>query len=142
MKRNVFIGGAWPYANSTLHVGHLSGLLAGDLLARYHREIGDNVVYVSGSDCHGTPITIRAKSESTTPEVISSTYHNNFTNIFKMMNFSYDLYSLTNSVHHKEEVKSLLLKLHKNGYIYEKEEDQLYCKHCKSFSSYKQILYT
>ena len=54
-QRTIFIGGAWPYANGSLHVGHLAALLPGDVIARYHRLLGDNVFYVSGSDCHGTP---------------------------------------------------------------------------------------
>ena len=61
MKRDIFIGGAWPYANYYLHVGHLAALLPGDILAKYYRQNGDDVIYVSGSDCHGTPITERAK---------------------------------------------------------------------------------
>ena len=63
MSKNVLIGNAWPYANSSLHLGHIAGLISGDILARYHRQIGDNVIYVSGTDCHGTPITERAKKE-------------------------------------------------------------------------------
>jgi methionyl-tRNA synthetase len=59
----ILIGGAWPYSNYKLHLGHASGLIGGDLLARYHRAKGDDVIYVSGSDCHGTPITERAKRE-------------------------------------------------------------------------------
>ena len=57
----ILIGGAWPYANYKLHLGHVAGLIGGDLLARYHRAKGDDVLYVSGSDCHGTPITERAR---------------------------------------------------------------------------------
>ena len=60
---NIIIGGAWPYANGSLHIGHLAALLPGDVLARYFRAKGERVFYVSGSDCHGTPITIRAKQE-------------------------------------------------------------------------------
>ncbi|NMA50954.1 MAG: class I tRNA ligase family protein [Mollicutes bacterium] len=60
-KRDIFIGGAWPYANYYLHVGHLVALLLGDILAKYFRGNGDNAIYVSGSDCHGTPITEKAK---------------------------------------------------------------------------------
>ena len=56
-KRDILIGGAWPYANYYLHIGHFAALLPGDVLARYFRGKGDNVMYVSGSDCHGTPIT-------------------------------------------------------------------------------------
>ena len=58
---DIFIGGAWPYANYYLHVGHLAALFSGDILAKYFRWKGDNVIYVSGSDCHGTPITERSK---------------------------------------------------------------------------------
>ena len=61
--RNILIGGAWPYANSSLHLGHLAALLPGDVLARYYRENKDNVIYISGTDCHGTPITQRARKE-------------------------------------------------------------------------------
>lgn len=46
MKRNIFIGDAWPYANNTLHVGHLASLLPGDIIARFFRQNGDNVIYV------------------------------------------------------------------------------------------------
>lgn len=53
---NIFIGGAWPYANGSLHLGRLASILPGDILARYHRAKGDAVLYVSGSDCHGTPL--------------------------------------------------------------------------------------
>ena len=70
----ILIGGAWPYANYKLHLGHVAGLIGGDLLARYHRAKGDDVLYVSGSDCHGTPITERAKKEGTTPEEICEKY--------------------------------------------------------------------
>ena len=65
MSKKILIGGAWPYANNSLHLGHLAGLISGDILARYHRQIGDDVIYVSGSDCHGTPITERAKKKKT-----------------------------------------------------------------------------
>jgi methionyl-tRNA synthetase len=65
--RQILIGGAWPYANGSLHIGHIAGLLPGDILARYHRAIGDKVYFVSGSDCHGTPVAIRAKQENKTP---------------------------------------------------------------------------
>lgn len=141
-KRNVLIGGAWPYANSTLHVGHLAGLLGGDVLARYHRLKGDNVVYVSGSDCHGTPITQRAKKENTTPREIADKYHQNFLDLFSRMSFSYDLYAKTMDKEHKEEVKKLLETLYRNGYIYEKVEDQVYCETCKEFLNDREILYT
>lgn len=72
---NILVGGAWPYANGSLHVGHLAALLPGDVIARYHRKKGDDVLYVSGSDCHGTPISVRAKTEGVEPLVITDKYH-------------------------------------------------------------------
>lgn len=76
--KNIVIGGAWPYANGSLHIGHIASLLPGDVLARYYRAKGDRVFYVSGSDCHGTPISIRAKQEGVSPAEISEHYQKEF----------------------------------------------------------------
>ena len=97
MKKNILIGGAWPYANGSLHIGHIAGLLPGDVLARYHRAIGDTVYFVSGSDCHGTPVAFRAKKDGTTPQAISDYYHEEFTDNFRRLGFSYDEYGKTSS---------------------------------------------
>lgn len=139
MKRDIFIGGAWPYANYYLHIGHLAALLPGDILARYFRLKGDNVIYVSGSDCHGTPITERAKKENTSPSDISSHYHEEFVNIFNLLEFEYDKYSKTSSKEHSDYVKDIILKIKENGYIYEKEVPQDYCNICNKFLSDREI---
>ena len=60
---NILIGNAWPYANGPLHLGRIAVLLPGDILARYHRTMGDDVIFLSGTDCHGTPVTMKAKEE-------------------------------------------------------------------------------
>lgn len=138
-KRDIFIGGAWPYANYYLHVGHLAALLPGDILARYFRGHGDNVIYVSGSDCHGTPITNRAKTENRSPEEIATHYHNEFVKTFNGLNFAYDEYVNTMSKHHIEYVEQQFKKLIDNGYIYEKEELQDYCDECGCFLSDREI---
>lgn len=139
MKKDIFIGGAWPYANYYLHVGHLAALLPGDVLAKYFRLKGDNVIYVSGSDSHGTPITERAKKEETTPEKISDHYHEAFVDVFKRMEFEYDEYSNTNSKFHSDYVKKAFLDLIKNNYIYEKDVPQDYCETCNHFLSDREI---
>lgn len=138
--KNILIGGAWPYANSSLHLGHIAGLISGDILARYFRIKGYNVLYVSGSDCHGTPITQRAKKEKKEPRDISNFYDNEFREVFNRLNFSYDLYSKTDTDYHKEKVQMLFKKLYDNGYIYEKLEPQAYCKKCQKFLSDREIL--
>ena len=139
MKRKIFIGGAWPYANYLMHVGHLAALLPGDVIARYYRKCGDEVIYVSGSDMHGTPITERAKKEGKTPLEISSFYHEEDVKTFNNYNFSYDLYTNTEDSFHKEEVKKIVSLLNENGYIYEKEELQDYCETCKCFLSDREL---
>jgi len=139
-KRDIFIGGAWPYANYYLHVGHLAALLPGDVLARFFRENGDRVIYVSGSDCHGTPITERALKENTTPKKIAENYHDEFVKSFNNMDFSYDLYSKTMSEEHKNYVMEQFKKMMDNGYIYEDENDQDFCPNCNSFLSDRELI--
>ena len=139
-KRDIFIGGAWPYANYFLHIGHFAALLPGDILAKYFRGKGDNVIYVSGSDCHGTPITERAKKENKSPKEIAEYYHNEFDKTFKNAGFEYDLYSATMYDHHKEYVMQKFKKMLDNGYIYEKEEEQDYCEKCGKFLSDREIV--
>jgi methionyl-tRNA synthetase len=130
---NIFIGGAWPYANGSLHIGHIAALLPGDVIARYYRAKGDNVLYVSGSDCHGTPIAIRAKKEKVSPKNIADKYHKEFKYCFDKLNFSYDYYSRTDEEFHKEEVKDIISLLYDKNFIYEKKVEQLYCQSCQQF---------
>lgn len=131
--RNILIGGAWPYANGSLHIGHIAGLLPGDVLARYHRAKGDNVYFVSGSDCHGTPVAIRAKQEKLTPKEVSDFYHEEFVDCFKKLGFSYDVYTKTSADEHKAFVREFHKKLYESPYVYEKEAPQAYCEHCNAF---------
>ncbi len=68
MSEYILVGVAWPYANADIHVGNLTGAyLPADIFTRYHRLKGNHVLMVSGSDAHGTPITVRADEEGTTP---------------------------------------------------------------------------
>ena len=124
--RNILIGGAWPYANGSLHIGHIAGLLPGDVLARYHRAIGDNVYFVSGSDCHGTPVALRARQEGRTPQEVSDLYHEEFAECFDKLGFSYDVYTKTSSEEHKKFVREFHRKLYESRYVYEKEYTQAY----------------
>ncbi|MFF2753751.1 methionine--tRNA ligase [Psychrobacillus sp. NPDC058041] len=130
---SIFIGGAWPYANGSLHLGHIAALLPGDILARYYRLKGEKVLYVSGSDCNGTPISIRANQESTTPREIANRYHNEFKECFTKLGFTYDLYTRTDGEFHHKIVQNIFLTLQENGYIYKKEIDQTYCEYDNQF---------
>lgn len=130
---SILIGGAWPYANGSLHLGHLASLLPGDVIARYFRAKGEDVLYVSGSDCHGTPISLRAKKEGVPPRVITDKYHQEFVDCFNKLGFSYDLYFRTDDDFHKQEVQKIIIKLQENGFIYEQDVEQLYCENCQQF---------
>jgi len=140
MGKNIFIGGAWPYANNSLHVGHLAALLPGDIIARYYRSKGDNVIYVSGTDSHGTPITVRAKKEGVNPRSIAETYHKEFKQNFEDLDFSFDLYTNTMTKEHADLVKKYLIRIKDNGYIYAKEEMQDFCPCCDTFLSDREII--
>lgn len=132
-KKNVLIGIAWTYANSDIHLGHISAYMAGDVLARFHRACGDNVLMVSGTDCHGTPTTERAIRENKTPEEIVNRYHEQYVEVFKKMGMSYDMYTMTTTPYHAEKVQEMILRLKENGFIYEKTEPASYCPKCGKF---------
>lgn len=125
---NIFIGGAWPYANGSLHLGRLASILPGDILARYHRAKGDKVLYVSGSDCHGTPVAVQAAKEGVSPGGFADRYHQEFTACFRSLGFTYDCYTRTDQETHHTVVRELFLKLLDHGYLYKKTTLQCFCE--------------
>lgn len=129
----IVIGGAWPYANGSLHLGHIAALLPGDILARYYRQKSEKVLYISGSDCNGTPISIRANQEHTTTEAIANRYHREFQNNFKQLGFTYDFYTRTDEGHHHQSVQNIFKLLLDNGYLYKKAIEQTYCEYDNQF---------
>ena len=139
MKKNILIGAAWPYANLDMHIGHAVALLPSDIIARYYRLKGDNVFFVSGTDAHGSPITVRAKEEGISPLEVANKYHDSFVKSFDGLNFSYDLYTTTTDSWHKEKVQEIFLKIKDNGYIYEKEELEPFCEQCDKFLSDREF---
>ncbi len=138
-KRRVIIGNAWPYANNLMHVGHLCALLPGDIIARYYRLSGDEVMLVSGSDCHGTPITERARKEKVSPREIAETYHKTFVRDLGAVNFSYDKYGATFDDYHKAEIQKIFLKMYDAGEFFKKTDTQDFCESCNMFLSDREI---
>lgn len=136
---NIIVGNAWPYANGPLHLGRIAVLLPGDIIARYHRLMGDEVVFLSGTDCHGTPVTMKAKEEGITPLEATIKYHDEFKRCFDSLGFSFDVFEKTHSDYHESKVKEFILELYNKGYIYEKEIEQTYCEKCNEFLSDRYI---
>lgn len=137
---NILIGISWPFANGDLHIGHAASSLSGDVIARYHRLKGNNVILVSGSDCHGTPIDVKALQENKTAREIVDLCHENFKKDWEDLGVSFDLYNRTDDPYHKEFVKEQFKKYYEYGYLYEKEEEQLYCNHCNLFLADRYII--
>jgi methionyl-tRNA synthetase len=118
---------AWPYANGDLHVGHLAGAyLPADIFARYHRLKGNRVLMVSGSDSHGTPITVEADKRGQTPRQVFEHYHHRFVETQKAIGISYDLFTHTNTENHHRIAQDFFTRLHDNGYLYRETQHQLY----------------
>ena len=130
----IFVGVAWPYANGPLHLGHIAGAyLPADIFARFNRLKGNKVLMVSGSDQHGTPITIRAEREGKSPREIVEKYHAEFLECWEKLGISFDLFTSTGTDNHKKTVYSFFLTLYDKGYIYRKKTLQLYCEGCERF---------
>ncbi|MCX6666918.1 MAG: methionine--tRNA ligase, partial [Euryarchaeota archaeon] len=134
MKEKIYIGVAWPYANGSLHLGHIAGCyLPADIFARYSRMKGKDVLMVSGSDEHGTPITITAEKEKTTPQTIVDRYNKEHTENMKQLGISFDLFTRTTTKNHEEVVRDIFLTLYKKKYIHKKSVDAFHCPKCARF---------
>ena len=123
----ILVAVAWPYANAEIHVGNLTGsYLPADIFARYHRLRGRKVLMVSGSDAHGTPITLRADAEGTTPYAAYQRFHNSFLDLFQQLGLSYDLFTSTHTDNHFDISKKIFNALKNNGYLYTEKSKQWY----------------
>jgi methionyl-tRNA synthetase len=116
------------------HLGNLVGsVLSADVAARYYRLRGDDVLMVSGSDEHGTPIEVEALRQGITPKELTDRNHTRVAELFQKWGASFDNYTRTESPVHKEFVQELLMKIYKNGYIFSQETEMLYCEHDQRF---------
>jgi methionyl-tRNA synthetase len=123
----IHISVAWPYANGDMHVGHLAGAyLPADIFSRYHRLKGNRVLMVSGSDAHGTPITVEADIRGVSPRELFEHYHDRLLEAQKAIGISYDLYTHTDTENHHRIAQDFFLRLYKEEYLYQEIQRQLY----------------
>ncbi len=126
-NKRILVTSALPYANGPLHLGHLAGAyLTPDFYVRYKRLLGDDVVFICGSDEHGVPITIAAEKEGVSPQDIVDRYHEMNKKVFKDFGISFDYYGRTSSKTHHETSQEFFKNLHEKGYFKKKTEKQLY----------------
>jgi methionyl-tRNA synthetase len=129
----ILVTSAWPYLNVTPHLGNIMHLLFADFYTRYYRMKGDDVVMVSGSDEHGTPIEVEAVRLGIQPKELTDRNHANVVALLKKWEIVFDNYTRTESPVHKEFVRDHLKKIYENGFITVKDTEMLYCEHCGRF---------
>jgi len=140
-SKNILVCVAWPYVNGEPHLGHIAGNnLPADIFARFNRMIGNNVLMVSGSDQHGTPVTLRAREENTSPKEISEKYHKIWEKAFTDLDFSFDLYTKTGTKNHSDVVKKIFTSLLDNKFLIEKISEQPYSETASMFLSDRYII--
>ena len=134
MNERILVCVAWPYANGDLHLGHLAGcLLPADIYARYHRLRGNEVLMVSGSDTHGTPITLTAEQEGLPPSDVIERYHARFLESFRRFGITFDLFTHTDTENHWELTQRIFRRLLDSGHVYRDTTQALYCARCDRF---------
>jgi methionyl-tRNA synthetase len=127
------VNSAWPYVNSVPHLGTFIHLLAADVYTRYLRLKGEDVIAVTGSDEHGTPIEVEALRKGINPKELTDKYHNLIVDLLKKYSISFDNYTRTESPTHIKFSQSFYLKLYKNNYIIKKSIELPHCGKCNRF---------
>jgi methionyl-tRNA synthetase len=133
-KSKVLVCSAWPYASGVPHLGNLVGsLLSGDVFARYYRLRGADVLYVSGSDAHGTRVEYEAQAEGIAPAELAQRNHERILEILDGFDIRFDNYTTTESAVHKAFVREIYLQMEENGFICTKVEERAFCRDCEKF---------
>ncbi len=121
--KNVLTAVAWPYANGPRHIGHVAGFgVPSDVFSRYQRLVGNNVLMVSGTDEHGTPIQVQAEKEGLTARELADRYNGVISGDLQRLGLSYDLFTRTTTRNHYAVVQQLFTTLLDNGYIFPRTE--------------------
>ena len=127
MTETILVAVAWPYANAEIHVGNITGShLPGDIFARYNRLKGNKVLMITGTDSHGTPVTMSADKLGKPVEEVYKSFHEGFIELFQQIGITYDLYTTTHSDNHFKVSQAMFLALQKNGYLYREFSKQWY----------------
>ena len=129
MSERILVAVAWPYANGSIHIGQVAGAyLPADIFARYHRLKGNEVLMVSGSDSHGTPVALEAEKRGVPPEEVFGQYHAQFLENWKRLGITFDLFTSTHTENHQKVAQDMFSRLHENGYIYKDVMTQPFCE--------------
>ena len=141
--KRYLITSALPYANGPVHIGHLAGVyIPSDIYTRYLRLRGRDVISVCGSDEHGVPITIKARKEGVSPQLIVDRYHTLIKESFRRLGISFDIYSRTSSPTHYKTASEFFRKLYDEGKFIERTSMQYYDEEAQTFLADRYIVGT
>ncbi len=132
-KRKMLVTSALPYANGSIHIGHLVEYIQTDIWVRFQRLIGNDCYYMCADDTHGTPVMLSAKKQGICAEELIERMQREHVADFKEFDISFDNYYTTNSSENKKLSEFIYLEAKKNGAIYEKQISQLFCDNCGIF---------
>jgi len=142
-NQRVLVCVAWPYAKTSTHVGQIVGsFLPGDIFARYHRLAGHDVLMVSGSDAHGTPITVDADKEGIPPGELAARYHAQIVDVLDQLGVTFDCYTITTTENHYKVTQDVFLRLLEHGYIFKDTMESPYCPTDRRYLPDRYILGT
>lgn len=127
-SERILVTSAWPYVNYLPHLGTVLQCLSADVVARYYRLKGHEVVMVSGSDEHGTPTEVEALKQGVSPKQLADANHARIADLFRKWELSFDNYTRTENPVHIRFVQEHLTKIYNNGYIFTQETEMLYCE--------------
>ena len=132
MKKKIMVTSALPYVNGLPHLGHISGcLLPADIFNRFQRSIGNDSIYICGTDDHGTAAAISAKEVGLSTIDFVTKMNEKFKQILNKLNIKLDIFSKTSTDVHRDVTSDFYKKVKENGYIEEKSSTMLFCEHDK-----------
>ena len=127
------------YPSGEPHLGHSYCSIAADVVARYHRLLGKDVFFLTGTDEHGQKIENKAKRENVTPKEYVDRLSQKFKDLWKVLDISYDKFMRTTDDYHKESVQKIFTKLYEKGDVYKGYYKGLYCEPCEAFFTKTQV---
>jgi len=138
-KRRFYITTPIYYVDDVPHIGHAYTTIVADVLARYHRLLGEEVFFLTGTDEHGLRVSRGAEAQELSPQEFTDKLAPQFISTWDSLNLSYDFFIRTTDPHHEKVVQEILSKLHKKGFIHEGVYEGPYCVGCEKFLTENEL---
>src|SRR3954466_4561356 len=127
------------YVNAAPHLGHAYSTIGADILARHHRQRGEDVFFLTGTDEHGEPVALAAEREGVSPKVLADRNAARFEALMPRINASIDFFIRTSDPRHKQRVQEVMQRVHDNGHVYKGVYEGWYCPRCADFKTEAEI---